>query len=175
MIATRVTIRTSGGSSGFDAFAQRQLLFALAQTLNEIAVVNVIKPKEKLTQIAKLDVNKDEGTVQAFDKDNKLVAFFPATVGSEEKQTPTGTFKTTSTDEKAALASDAGAHEVIGYENFAARAREITGGVGMAVLQLCRTVDDLKVFGTASAAKHEVLRAEGCAHPIDYHATDYAA
>ena len=47
------------------------------------------------------------------------------------------------------------------------------GGVGMAVL--CGTVDNLEVFGTASAAKHEVLRAEGCAHPIDYHATDYAA
>jgi NADPH:quinone reductase-like Zn-dependent oxidoreductase len=49
------------------------------------------------------------------------------------------------------------------------------GGVGTAVLQLCRTVDDLEVFGTASAAKHDVLRAEGCAHPIDYRATDYAA
>ena len=49
------------------------------------------------------------------------------------------------------------------------------GGVGTAVLQLCRTVDDLEVFGTASAAKHEALRAEGCTHPIDYHATDYAA
>ena len=49
------------------------------------------------------------------------------------------------------------------------------GGVGMAVLQLCRTVDDVEVFGTASAAKHDALRAEGCAHPIDYHATDYAA
>jgi NADPH:quinone reductase-like Zn-dependent oxidoreductase len=49
------------------------------------------------------------------------------------------------------------------------------GGVGTAVLQLCRTVDDLEVFGTASAAKHDVLKAEGCAHPIDYHATDYAA
>jgi NADPH:quinone reductase-like Zn-dependent oxidoreductase len=49
------------------------------------------------------------------------------------------------------------------------------GGVGMAVLQLCRTVDDLVVFGTASAAKHDALRAEGCTHPIDYHATDYAA
>jgi synaptic vesicle membrane protein VAT-1 len=48
------------------------------------------------------------------------------------------------------------------------------GGVGTAVLQLCRTVDDLEVFGTASAAKHDVLRAEGCAHPIDYHATNYA-
>ena len=49
------------------------------------------------------------------------------------------------------------------------------GGVGLAVLQLCRTVGNLEVFGTASAAKHDVLRAEGCAHPIDYHATDYAA
>ena len=49
------------------------------------------------------------------------------------------------------------------------------GGVGTAVLQLCRTVDDVEVFGTASAAKHEVLKAEGCAHPIDYHATGYAA
>ena len=77
---------------------------------DEIAVVNVIKDKEadrhtdkkakeKLPLIARLDVNKDEGTVQAYDKDNKLVAFFPATVGSEEKQTPTGTFKTTSSDE----------------------------------------------------------------------------
>jgi synaptic vesicle membrane protein VAT-1 len=49
------------------------------------------------------------------------------------------------------------------------------GGVGTAVLQLCRTVDDLEVFGTASAAKHEVREAEGCTHPIDHHATDYAA
>ena len=49
------------------------------------------------------------------------------------------------------------------------------GGVGTAVLQLCRTVDDVEVFGTASVGKHEVLRAEGCTHPIDYHATDYAA
>jgi NADPH:quinone reductase-like Zn-dependent oxidoreductase len=48
------------------------------------------------------------------------------------------------------------------------------GGVGTAVLQLCRTVDNLQIFGTASAAKHDVLKAEGCTHPIDYHATDYA-
>jgi NADPH2:quinone reductase len=41
---------------------------------------------------------------------------------------------TTSTDEKAVLASDAGAHEVIGYEHFAERAREIAGGEGMAAI-----------------------------------------
>jgi NADPH2:quinone reductase len=41
---------------------------------------------------------------------------------------------TTSSDEKAALARAAGADEVIGYENFARRAREISGGVGMAAV-----------------------------------------
>jgi lipoprotein-anchoring transpeptidase ErfK/SrfK len=65
----------------------------------EIAVANVVRPDEKLPQITRLEINKDEGTIRAFDKDNKLVGFFPATVGSEEKPTPTGTFKTTSSDE----------------------------------------------------------------------------
>src|SRR5262249_43126239 len=46
------------------------------------------------------------------------------------------------------------------------------GGVGIAALQLCRAIGDVEVFGTASAAKHDALRAEGCAHPIDYRATD---
>lgn len=49
------------------------------------------------------------------------------------------------------------------------------GGVGIAVLQLCRTVPEVVTFGTASAAKHPVLREEGCTHPIDYRTEDYAA
>ncbi|TAM87359.1 alcohol dehydrogenase [bacterium] len=48
------------------------------------------------------------------------------------------------------------------------------GGVGTAALQLCRTVENVTTFGTASARKHEALRANGCTHPIDYHAADYA-
>src|SRR5215470_6930363 len=48
------------------------------------------------------------------------------------------------------------------------------GGLGTAALQLCRAVDGVETFGTASAAKHAVLREEGCTHPIDYHTTDYA-
>lgn len=47
------------------------------------------------------------------------------------------------------------------------------GGVGMAALQLCRTVENVTVFGTASASKHEVLKKNGVTHPIDYHTTDY--
>jgi NADPH:quinone reductase-like Zn-dependent oxidoreductase len=47
------------------------------------------------------------------------------------------------------------------------------GGVGLAVLQLSRTIEGVITFGTASASKHEVVRANGCTHPIDYHTTDY--
>jgi len=41
---------------------------------------------------------------------------------------------TTSTEEKAQLARQAGADEVIGYEGFVERAREITGGEGVAAI-----------------------------------------
>ncbi len=47
------------------------------------------------------------------------------------------------------------------------------GGLGTAALQLCRTVDSVQTFGTASAAKHDAIREEGCTYPIDYHTTDY--
>jgi NADPH:quinone reductase-like Zn-dependent oxidoreductase len=49
------------------------------------------------------------------------------------------------------------------------------GGVGIAVLQLCRTVEGIETFGTASASKHDILREEGCTHPIDYRTVDYVA
>lgn len=49
------------------------------------------------------------------------------------------------------------------------------GGVGIAALQLCRTVPGVTVLGTASASKHDAIRSEGCDHPIDYRTRDYAA
>jgi NADPH:quinone reductase-like Zn-dependent oxidoreductase len=49
------------------------------------------------------------------------------------------------------------------------------GGVGIAVLQLCRTIDGVVTYGTASATKHEVLRSEGCNHTIDSRRVDYLA
>ena len=49
------------------------------------------------------------------------------------------------------------------------------GGVGLAVLQLARTIEGVVTFGTASAQKHGVLRDEGCQHPIDYRTADYVA
>lgn len=47
------------------------------------------------------------------------------------------------------------------------------GGVGIAAIQLCKTVKNVTVFGTASASKHGIIRDMGCTHPIDYHTQDY--
>ncbi|XP_013889382.1 synaptic vesicle membrane protein VAT-1 homolog [Austrofundulus limnaeus] len=47
------------------------------------------------------------------------------------------------------------------------------GGVGIAATQLCQTVQDVTVFGTASASKHETISQGGVTHPIDYRTKDY--
>jgi NADPH:quinone reductase-like Zn-dependent oxidoreductase len=49
------------------------------------------------------------------------------------------------------------------------------GGVGIAVLQLCRTIEGVETFGTASASKHDAIVSHGCTHPIDYRTQDYVA
>lgn len=45
--------------------------------------------------------------------------------------------------------------------------------MGIAATQLCRTVPDVTVFGTASASKHDVIAQVGVTHPIDYRTRDY--
>ncbi|XP_062451313.1 synaptic vesicle membrane protein VAT-1 homolog [Rhea pennata] len=47
------------------------------------------------------------------------------------------------------------------------------GGVGTAAIQLCKTIENVTIFGTASASKHDALRESGVAHPIDYRTMDY--
>jgi NADPH:quinone reductase-like Zn-dependent oxidoreductase len=49
------------------------------------------------------------------------------------------------------------------------------GGVGLAVIQLARAVGGVTLYGTASAAKHALLREAGLQHPIDYRTTDWVA
>jgi synaptic vesicle membrane protein VAT-1 len=49
------------------------------------------------------------------------------------------------------------------------------GGVGTAVLQLCRTVGRVTTIGTASATKHDYARSHGCDHVIDYRSVDYVS
>lgn len=47
------------------------------------------------------------------------------------------------------------------------------GGVGTAVCQLCRDIEGVVTYGTASAGKHDYVRQHGCDHVIDYRSVDY--
>ena len=61
------------------------------------AKINVVNlPREQPAKTARVEVDKARETVKAFAKDGKLIAFYPASVGSEEKPTPSGTLKVTS-------------------------------------------------------------------------------
>jgi lipoprotein-anchoring transpeptidase ErfK/SrfK len=62
-----------------------------------IFVTNVANKPAKLT-IGRVEVDKSRQTVRAFDPSGALIAFFPATVGSEEKPTPSGSLRVVSAD-----------------------------------------------------------------------------
>jgi NADPH:quinone reductase-like Zn-dependent oxidoreductase len=46
------------------------------------------------------------------------------------------------------------------------------GGVGISAIQIARS-RKAEIFGTASASKHEAIRAQGVEHPIDYRTQDF--
>src|SRR5262249_37667323 len=57
----------------------------------EINVVNVVDPQ--LPSATRVEVDKSRQVGRAFADDGRPLAFFPATVGSEEKPTPSGRLK----------------------------------------------------------------------------------
>jgi lipoprotein-anchoring transpeptidase ErfK/SrfK len=59
-----------------------------------IVVTNV--PLDRNTKkVTKIEIDKSERILRAFDKNGDLVAMFPASVGSAEKPAPSGTFRVT--------------------------------------------------------------------------------
>lgn len=61
----------------------------------EITVANVITEISS-PSVARIEVDKDRQTVKAYSNKNELIAFFPASVGSQDKPTPSGRLKVTS-------------------------------------------------------------------------------
>jgi NADPH:quinone reductase-like Zn-dependent oxidoreductase len=50
---------------------------------------------------------------------------------------------------------------------------QAAGGVGLAAIDLCRLVDGVETYGTASESKHAFVRERGLRHAIDYRTRDY--
>lgn len=66
----------------------------------ETIVVASVPARRELPRIARLEVDKKNGAVKAFDESGVLLAFYPASIGSPDRPTPSGTLKVTSTNEK---------------------------------------------------------------------------
>jgi lipoprotein-anchoring transpeptidase ErfK/SrfK len=62
----------------------------------ETILVIASEAEQKPAQAVRIEVDKTRQTVKAFGADDTLLAFFPATVGSADKPTPSGTLKVTS-------------------------------------------------------------------------------
>jgi lipoprotein-anchoring transpeptidase ErfK/SrfK len=60
--------------------------------------VTSVRSKQSRFTIGRIEVDKARQTVKAFDPSGALIGFFPATVGSGEKPTPSGSFKVISAD-----------------------------------------------------------------------------
>jgi lipoprotein-anchoring transpeptidase ErfK/SrfK len=110
------SLKTLGYTSPKEALSER---FHMSQDLlaelnpgqkfnhagDRIAVVNLPNDKQAARQpdkqpakAARIEVDKTGETVKAFAKDGTLIGFFPASVGSEEKPTPSGTLKVISVE-----------------------------------------------------------------------------
>lgn len=63
-----------------------------SQAGTKLVVANVLKAKPTAV-VTRIEIDKERQTVKAFARDNALVAFYPATVGSEEKPSPSGMLK----------------------------------------------------------------------------------
>jgi lipoprotein-anchoring transpeptidase ErfK/SrfK len=60
-----------------------------------IVVVDIEERGSNAAKADRVEVDKSRQTVRLFDKSNSLIGFYPATVGSEDKPSPTGTLKVT--------------------------------------------------------------------------------
>ncbi len=96
-----------GFTSPREALAEKfhmseQLLAALNPTQrfdragDKIVVVDTSgRQNTEPTKADRVEIDKSRQTVKLFDKANALIGFYPATVGSEEKPSPSGTLKVT--------------------------------------------------------------------------------
>jgi lipoprotein-anchoring transpeptidase ErfK/SrfK len=64
-----------------------------------LAVADLATGAGGLAQPDRIEVDKVRQTVKVFDESKRLIDFYPATVGSEDKPSPTGTLKVTSIDQ----------------------------------------------------------------------------
>ena len=110
---------------------------------------------------ARVEVDKNRQVVKLFDRSNALIGFYPATVGSEEKPSPTGTLKVTAVNHNPTYGYNPDYH----FKGVHAKKRfEIEPGpnnpVGTVWINL--SADGYGIHGTPSPGKVSKAESHGC-------------
>jgi lipoprotein-anchoring transpeptidase ErfK/SrfK len=127
-----------------------------------IVVVDTGDPKAaNAAKADRVEVDKVRQTVKLFDRSNTLVAFFPATVGSEEKPSPSGTLKVTEISRNPTYGYNPDYH----FKGVHSRKRfEIAPGpnnpVGTVWINL--SAEGYGIHGTPSPGKVSKAESHGC-------------
>ena len=100
-IEAMARMETVGYATALEAMAEKfHMSEALLAALNpgadfgragQTIVVAATGPAELQGEVTRIVINKDEGSARAFDAAGVLLAFYPATIGSSETPTPSGT------------------------------------------------------------------------------------
>src|SRR5690606_32346455 len=126
-----------------------------------------------LPAVARIVVDKNERSLRAFDADGRLVAFYPATIGSSERPAPSGTLRVEGvarapdyTYDPAKLSYDRGDEKVVvpaGPNN----------PVGSVWIELSR--DSYGIHGSPDPSKIAKTASNGCVRLTNWDAEQLAA
>jgi lipoprotein-anchoring transpeptidase ErfK/SrfK len=137
-------------------------------------VVIDIATDEKPVKADRVEVDKVRQTVKLFDKANALIGFYPATVGSEEKPSPSGTLKVTEVDQNPTYRYNPAYHfkGVHSRKAFTIRPGP-NNPVGTVWINL--SADGYGIHGTPSPGKVSKAASHGCVRLTNWDAERVAA
>jgi lipoprotein-anchoring transpeptidase ErfK/SrfK len=139
-----------------------------------VVVVDTGDPNANAAKADRVEVDKVRQTVKLFDRSNALIAFYPATVGSKEKPSPSGTLKVTEIHRNPTYGYNPDYH----FKGVHSKKRfEIAPGpnnpVGNVWINL--SAEGYGIHGTPSPAKVSKAESHGCVRLTNWDAERVAS
>jgi lipoprotein-anchoring transpeptidase ErfK/SrfK len=138
-----------------------------------IVVANVRQTPPR-AQVIKVVVEKAKRSVRAFDKEGKLVGFYPASIGGDEKPAPSGTLRITRVVQNPAYTYD----PKFQFNGVTAQQRlKIAAGPNNPVGTVWMNLNERTygIHGTAEPAKIGKVSSHGCVRMTNWDARTLAA
>jgi lipoprotein-anchoring transpeptidase ErfK/SrfK len=142
------------------------------QAGTRILVASVGRPEER-GKVARVEVDKESRQLRAYDKERRLIAVYPASIGSEEKPAPSGTHKVTAVARNPTYTYNPDYHfkGVKSDEAFTLKPGP-NNPVGLVWIDL--SVESYGIHGTPEPDKVSKTASHGCIRLTNWDALDLA-